>query len=97
MRFVIIFPGKRFIKAHVKTALDRDSSRNHSTQVVSQPLSRNISVSAFVETICDIFGSEAKEEFVEEIYYLILKDPSTTPDWSMIFGYSLDKAGISIQ
>lgn len=56
---------------------------------------RNISVTTFVETICDIFGSEAKEEFVEEIYYLILKDPSTTPDWSMIFGYSLDKAGIS--
>ena len=55
---------------------------------------RNISVTTFVETICDIFGSEAKEEFVEEIYYLILKDPSTTPDWSMIFGYSLDKAGI---
>ena len=70
-----------------------DSKRLRNTQ---QPLKRNISASAFVETICDIFGSEAKEEFVEEIYYLILKDPSTTPDWSMIFGYSLDKAGISM-
>ena len=58
-------------------------------------MNRNISASTFVETISDIFGSEAKEEFVEEIYYLILKDPSTTPDWSMIFGYSLDKAGVS--
>ena len=92
MRFVITFQGTRLLQTN-KIALNWTSLNRKSTQ----PLKRNVSVSTFVETICDIFGSEAKEEFVEEIYYLILKDPSTTPDWSMIFGYSLDKAGNSNQ
>ena len=31
------------------------------------------------------------EKSTEEVYHMILKDPLTLPDWSLLFGYSLTK------